>query len=160
MQLIGLAGQAAVPGHAGLDARVVRGVQPDDAPAPAEPGDADRSGVGAAVGSAPAQRGVEVAHHLGVRHLAHHLLDDVLDVGDPGDVALAREQLRRDGEIADLGQPPADVPDVLVHAEDLLHHDHHRERPAGLRERMVGRDRAVARRQLDLARRSGPWCRW
>ena len=56
------------------------------------------------------------------------------------DVALAREQLGRDGEIAELGEAPADVLDVLVHAEDLVHDQHDRRLALAL-----GGDRAIAR---------------
>ena len=79
----------------------------------------------------PAYRRIEVAHHLRVGHLADDLLDDLADVGQPGHVALPHEEIGRDGEVADLRKPPANVADVLVHAEDLLHHQHHRERAAG-----------------------------
>ena len=41
VQLVGLADQPAVPGDAGLEARVVRRVEPDDPAAPAEAGDAE-----------------------------------------------------------------------------------------------------------------------
>ena len=57
------------------------------------------------------------------------LRDDLLDVGHLRDVALARIQLGRDRQVAELGEPPADVLDVLVDAEDLLHDEHDRERP-------------------------------
>ena len=36
-------------------------------------------------------------------------------------IALAEVEFGRDGVVADLGEAPAHVGDVLVHAEDLLH---------------------------------------
>ena len=52
---VGRADQPPVPGDAGLQRRVVRGVEPDDAAAPAEAGDAELRGV-AAVRLAPRRR--------------------------------------------------------------------------------------------------------
>jgi uncharacterized membrane protein len=66
-------------------------------------------------------------------------------------VALAREQFRRDREVAELGEAADDVLDVLVHAEDLLHHEHHRKPPARRRHGAVGRDFPVRHRDLHLA---------
>ena len=87
------------------------------------------------------------------------LADDLVDVGHSGDVALARVELRRDRHVADLGEPPADVLDVLVHAEDLLHDEDERERPALRRHGAVGGDLAVLDRDLDLTRRQARCCR-
>ena len=71
--------QPAVPGHAGLQRRVVRGIQPDDAPAPAEAGDAQPAGVGALL-RGPGHGGVEVADDLRVGRLGHHLGDQLGDL--------------------------------------------------------------------------------
>ena len=65
-------------------------------------------------------RCIEVGHDLRIRHLGDDLADDLLDVGHSGDAALARIELRRDRHVAFLGEPPANVLDVLMHAEDLL----------------------------------------
>ena len=67
------------------------------------------------------------------------------------DVALPGVHLGRDGEVAELGEPAADVLDVLVDAEDLLDDQDDRERPALGRHRPVGGDLAVRDRDLDLA---------
>ncbi len=130
-QLVLLTHQPAIPGHAGLHRRVVRGVEPDLAPAPAEAGDAQLAGV-AAVGGRPLHRGVQVAQHLRVGHLADHFRDELGHLAVALGVALAHEQLGRDGEVARLGEAARGVGDVLVHAEDLGQHQHHRKaRPAG-----------------------------
>ena len=68
-----------------------------------------------------------------------------------GRIALARVEFRRDGEVTGLGDAPADVLDVLVHAEDFLHDQHDREIAARRRHRAVGRHLAVLGRHLDLA---------
>ena len=70
---------------------------------------------------------------------------------DLRDVALAGVELGRDGQVAELGEPAAEVLDVLVDAEDLLHHQDDRERPPARGHRPVGGDLAVGDRDLDLA---------
>ena len=66
-------------------------------------------------------------------------------------VALAGVQLGGDGQVAELGEPAADVLDVLVDAEDFLHDQHDRERPALRRHRPVGGHLAVLDGDLDFA---------
>ena len=70
---------------------------------------------------------------------------------DLGDVALPSVQLGRDGQVAELGEPAADVLDVLVDAEDLLDDQDDRERSAVGRHGPVGGDLAVGDRDLHLA---------
>ena len=105
-------------------------VEPDDPAAPAEAGDAELRGVALARPLGPGDGRVEVRHHLGVGHLGDDLGDDLLDVLDLRDVPLPGVQLGGDGQVAELGEPAADVLDVLVDAEDLLHDEDDRERPA------------------------------
>ena len=65
-------------------------------------------------------------HDLGVRHLA----DDgqnLPDIGQLRDIPLAGVQFGRDGQITQLGQPPAHILDVFVHAKDFLHDKHDRQ---------------------------------
>ena len=122
----GIAHHATVPGHTGLDLRVARGIQPGDAATPAKARDADFLGM-SAICCRPRHRGIEVRHHLRVRHLAHHVLDEARDVGVLGRIALPCIQLGRDREVTRLRKATADILDVLVHAEDLLHHQHGRQ---------------------------------
>ena len=79
---------AAIPGHAALELRVVRGIQPGDATAPAEAGDRERVRV-ATLARRPGGAGIEVGHHLGVRHPGDDVLEDLAHVGDRAWVALA-----------------------------------------------------------------------
>jgi hypothetical protein len=92
----------------------------------------------------------EAPAHLAVGHLGNDRADGA-DVGKRGDVALTHVELGGDGEMAELGEAPADVADVLVDAEDLLHHEHHREGTAGRRLGPVGGDHPVGDRDLHLA---------
>src|SRR5690349_24297550 len=46
-------------------------------------------------------------------------------------------EIDRDRKIAELGEPAADVLDVLVHAEDFLDHQHYRQPAALVRHRPV-----------------------
>src|SRR5262249_45278110 len=77
VQLVGTADEGAVPGHARLDVRVVRRVQPDDPAAPAEPGDAQPRRVRLAGGPGVGDGGVEVRHDLRVGDLGDHVGDDL-----------------------------------------------------------------------------------
>ena len=65
-------------------------------------------------------------------------------------VSLSSVELGRDGQVAELGEAPADVLDVFVDAEDLLHHQDDRERPRAGRQCPVSGDLAVRHRDLHL----------
>ena len=133
---------------------LVRGVEPHDAAAPAEAGDAELGGVGLALALGEGDGGVEVAHDLLVRHLGDDLGDQLGDLGVALGIALAEIELGRDGVVAGLGEAPAEVGDVGVHAEDLLHHQDGAEALAGRRHGAIGRHLlAVLGLDLDLARR-------
>ncbi len=67
------------------------------------------------------------------------------------DVALAGVHLGGDGEVAELGEPAADVLDVLVDAEDLLDDEDHGQVRAAGRHGAVGGDLAVGDGDLHLA---------
>jgi hypothetical protein len=110
--------------------------------------DAQLLGVPVARLLGPRRRRVQVGHHLGVRHLRDDL-DDLVHL-QLRHVAVAGVQLGGDREVAELGEPAADVLDVLVDAEDLLHDEHGRERPAFVRGGPVGRDGAVLDGDLHL----------
>ena len=100
----------------------------------------------------PGDGGVEVAHHLRVRRLADDLgvqISAMLVI--LARIALAGEQFGGDGAVADLGQPPADVLDVFMHAEDLGDDQHHRRLVLARRRRAVGDHLAVLHRHLDFA---------
>ncbi len=88
---------------------------------------------------------------MAVRHLGDDLGQDLLNVGDIRNIALPRVKRRRHGEVAEFGEPAADILDVLMDAEDLLHDQHGRERPAARRHGAIGGDAAVGDRDLDLA---------
>ena len=59
-------------------------------------------------------------------------------------IAETRIERRRDGVIAGMREAAAEILDVLVHAEDFLHHQHHRRVRLAGRPRAIGRDLAVA----------------
>ena len=54
------------------------------------------------------------------------------------------------GEVALPGEAPGDIGDVLVHAEDLAHHQHHRQAAATGRRGAVGRQGKATHRHADL----------
>ncbi|XQM34871.1 hypothetical protein DFLDMN_001681 [Cupriavidus sp. H19C3] len=151
LERIGLAHQLAVPCHTGLDALAVRGVKPDDAATPAEAGDADAIEI-AAVLARPREGGVEIAHHLRVRHLLDDVGLQLLDGAKAAGIALARKQLGRDGEIAGLGEATAHIGDMLVHTEDLADDENHGQLLLALRLRTVDRHAEPRRGHRDLAR--------
>ena len=149
---LGVHGEPAVPGDAGLEVGVVRGVQPDDPAAPAEAGDAELGGVGLAgplgVGRRR-RRGPPITCASGT--FMTILRISWIEVLQLRDVPLSGIHLGGDGEVAELGEPPADVLDVLVDAEDLLDDQDGRERPPFGGHRPVGGDGSVGHRDLDLA---------
>ena len=95
------------------------------------------------------QHGLQVPPHLVVRHLADDAVQDRVHVAHLAGVAVPMQQLGCHGGIALLGEAPAHVADVLMHAEDLLGHDHQRERPRPLWPRGVGRQDAIVGRHGD-----------
>src|SRR5262249_53134753 len=111
MERIGLTDDAAVPGDACLHVRIVCGVEPDDSAAPAEAGDPQSAGVALAACLCPGNGRVQVGENLGVGDLGDHRLEDLLDVLELGDVALAGIELRRDCKVAELGEAAADILD-------------------------------------------------
>ena len=102
----------------------MRGVQPGLATAPAETGHAQPVHI-APVGCRPLHRGVEVAHHLRVGHLRNHLRDQLGHLAIALGIALAHEQLGRNGQVAGTGETPRGVGNVFMHAKDLGQHQHH-----------------------------------
>ena len=123
------------------------GIKPGDAAAPAKSGDRRASGV-AASRRGEGERLIERRHRFGVG-----------DLGDDGAnrlyvrrflrVAIANEEIGRDGEKPELCEAPHDVADMFVQAEDFLRDENDRAIGAALGTGEVGR-RAV--RQLGHAR--------
>ena len=66
-------------------------------------------------------------------------------------VALSRVEFRRNGEVAEFRELPAQVLDMLVYAEDLLDHEHGGERPTGRWHGAVGWNLASRDRNPDFA---------
>ena len=114
-------------------------------------GDREFARVALARGLGEGNGRVEIAHHLCVGNLGDHLLEDGLVVRQLGDVALPRVKLHRDRHVALLGEPPAHILDVLVHAKDLLHDQNDWKRATRRRHRPVGRNAPVRRLDFDLA---------
>jgi hypothetical protein len=75
----------------------------------------------------PCHTGIQISRHLRIGRFGHDLLHQPLHVGDLRRVALPREQIGRDREIAELREAPAQIPNVLVQAEDLVHDQQHRQ---------------------------------
>ena len=121
-----LAIDAAVPGHSGLERGIVGGIQPGDAAAPAETRDRQTTSHRRHF-CGPDHAGVEIGHDSGIGRLGDDSGEDVLDVGHLARVAVTGEEFGRDGKVTFLRQPAADIGDVLMHAEDLGDHQHHRQ---------------------------------
>src|ERR1039458_3641127 len=75
---------------------------------------------------------------------------DILDVGLARDVALTRIEVGRDCEVAPLREAEADILDVLVDAEDFMHHEDRREGPARGGHRAIGGNFAALDGNLHL----------
>ncbi|KAG1393354.1 hypothetical protein G6F59_014383 [Rhizopus arrhizus] len=134
--------ELAVPGDGGAYVGVVRGVHPRQAPAPAKARHRHAAGV-AAVLRGPGHAGIQVGEHLLVRHLADQVGDELGDVGIDRGIALALVEVGGHRQVAGLGDPAADVLDVLVHAEDLLHDQHDGQVAAAFRRGVIGGDGAI-----------------
>ena len=124
-ELIGGTDQAAIPGHASLH-RPLRRVQPGDAPAPAKASYGNFGDV-TAVGTRPFHRAVQIRHHLRIRHFIDDFGNQFADFAVFGGVALACVQFAGNRQVTCFGKAAAGVGNVLVHAKNLLHHQHHRE---------------------------------
>ena len=110
----------------------MRSIEPDDATAPAEAGNAEPLGIALAGKLCPRRRRVEILHDLLVRYFSYDGAD-ILDGSELAHITLARIKLRRYGQIAELGEAPAHILDVFVDPENFLHHEYHGKRPAACR---------------------------
>lgn len=120
-----------VPGDTGLQGRVVSRVEPNDPAAPAEAGDTELRGIGFTTRLRKSNGRVEVGHDLSVGNLGDDL-EDLLEVAQLRNVALASVHFGSDGVVTELSEPTADVLDVFVDAEDLLDYEDSRKvRPGG-----------------------------
>ena len=134
--------EASVPGCARFDLGIVGRVHPCDASAPAEAGDCEFVDVALLRGGRVGDGRIEIRHHLRIGNLGNNFRDDLIHL-ELRDIALSRVHFGRDGEVAELGEAPADVFDVLVHAEDFLHNKHDRKLLALGGHRAIGRNRTV-----------------
>ena len=80
-------------------------------------------------------------------------VDDLAEVFDLGYIPLAGVHFRGHGQVTQLGQPSADILDVLVHSEDLLHDQHRGERSAGRRHCPIRGDITAGYRYFHLTGR-------
>jgi hypothetical protein len=109
---------------------------------------------------------VEVGQHLRIRRLGDNILENRVDVGDLARIARAREELRRDREIAESREAPTDIGDVLVHPPDLGDHENRRKIAPGRGHGAIRDHGAVLGRNLHLAggepvrRRGNRLCRY
>ena len=146
-----IAAERAVPGDGRLQVATMGVVEPDRAAAATPAHHAEAGGIALGRRCRPGDRGIEVADPLGIGRLGDHVADDDLRIGHLREVALTGIELRRHRAVPGLGQPPADVLDIFVDAEDLFDHEHQRERAGALRHRAVARHRTVGCRDLHLA---------
>ena len=132
--------EPAVPGDSRFDIFVVSDIEPNDSSPPAESRDAQFCHVGLARLFRPDARRIQVAHDLGVRHFGNDFRDDFLEILDLRDVSLTGVEFGSDREVAEFGKSAADILDVFVDTENLLHHEHHRKE----REREIHKRKAHA----------------
>jgi hypothetical protein len=90
---------------------------------------------------------------LGVGHFVDDLAEQFGDLAVRLRVALAHEQLGRDGQVAGLGEAPRHVGNVFVYAKDLRDHQHHRQVALARRLGAVHRHLEVADHHGHLAHR-------
>ena len=152
LQRIDCADYSSVPRATGSHRLIVCSVKPRDTSAPAKAGDSQLVGIGPAGGLGVSDAGVEIGHHLRVRHFAHDLADDLRNLGHFRHVALSREQLGRNRKVAELGEAAAHILDVLMHAKNFLYHEHDRETGPGRRHGAIRDHIAVFRRHFNFAR--------
>src|SRR5262245_3409040 len=119
MQFIRSSHKTTVPCDTGLEFRIRRGVKPDDASTPAETGNAKLIGI-AAVLFRPCNGGIEVAHNLGIGDFRSDFLKDLIYL-HLRYIRHPRIHFGSDSQISGFGKSAADVFDMLVNAEDLLH---------------------------------------
>ena len=117
--------QSAIPGDTGFHFGLMRGIKPGDATAPAIACDRHFGRI-ATVQTRPHQAGIQVAHHLLVRHLAHNILNQRGYLLVLGGIALTLVKLWRNGKITFASKTTADVANVLMQPENLLHHQDYR----------------------------------
>lgn len=147
-QRSGIADQLAVPGDACFQFRLVRRIEPGNASAPAEARHAGAAYI-AAMLLRPVEAGVEVSHDLLVGN-GENDLADLVDAVQSRDIALPYIQVRSDRKLAKLGEAADDILDMLVNAENFLHHQDDRMRTVSFGRRPVGGNVAVAGGYLDL----------
>jgi len=134
--------ELAVPGDSGANVGIDHRRAPDDRTSPAEAGDTDpvRPGEGPALD--PRRGGADVAVDLGGSRL-HDDRPDFLHIGERRQIdARAIEESRRDRDIAEPRQPPADVLDIIVDSENLVDDDDRRMASVGGGPRDIGGQRA------------------
>ncbi len=119
VKLIRRADDPAVPGHSGLEARVMCGVEPDDPPAPAEAGVPSLLVSPLPAALTQATRRVEVRDYLSVGNLRDDLGDDLGDTLDSSRRPLPCIECGGDGQIPRLGEPSAKIFDMVVDPKDL-----------------------------------------
>ena len=128
----------------------MRGIEPGDPATPAIAGDADALRI-TAIAADKSGEGIEITHHLRVRHLGDDLGKELLEIGDLGRVALPLIKIRRDGVIACLGKATDDVADPFMNPENFLHDDDHRQVLPSLGLGAIGAHLDAARRKADHA---------
>src|SRR5690606_11714928 len=97
------------------------GIKPGESTAPAKPGDGEARGV-PALTDRPLDAGVEVGHDLLVGDFSDDFRDEALHVGIVLRLALTVIEFDRNRHIALARESPANVSNMLVHAENFLNH--------------------------------------
>ena len=118
-----LAHQFAIPGDSRFELRIVCGIQPANASAPAEAGDHQTVRV-AAVTRRPAGNVVEIGQHLRVRDFADQIAEQRWNIAIVVRIALTEVEFWRNGQISFKCQATAEVANMFVNPKNLLNHNH------------------------------------
>ena len=133
-----LAYQPPVPRHRSLDLGRMSGIKPSDAPTPAKTGDGQPVGI-ATMLNGPSRGCIQIPKHLGIGNVGNDGGHQGGNIRNLGRIALTVIKLGGHRQIALLGKATADIADVFVDAENLLHHQHGGERPSMIGHGHIGR---------------------
>src|SRR5262249_596062 len=90
--------------------------------------------------------------HLSIGDLGDDGADDLTNVGELRDIALARIELGSDTEVSRFGETPAKISYMLMNAKDFLNYQNDGKSLAMVRHRSVSGNLAIGYRYFDFAR--------
>ena len=134
----GLRRHAPIPSDAGPDLRKLLAGQPRFAAAPAKSGDRQLARLDECGVLQERDGRADITHYLRIRGLSDDP-DHRRHVAERGRVGDAHEESWGQGDVAQLGEPPAHIADIFMQAEDFADHDHRRKPTPGSGSGQIGR---------------------